>query len=330
MVCVSQQLVSLLNKVIGNQGRKVTKENEYIYYCPECNHYKRKLQLNIETGTYHCWVCNFGGHSFFQMFKKLEATRLQFEELGTYVKDTGFKPKKESTQKQVVRLPKDFKPLYEPSSSLTYKHALHYLKNRGITVFDIIKYNIGYCESGEYSNRIIIPSYDEFGKLNFFVGRHIFESTMKYKNSYTPKDIVGFELFINWDEPIILVEGAFDAIAIQRNSIPLFGTIILSELQKKIIRKNVKTVYLCLDADAWKKSLDIIEKFLKAGIDVYNIELSDKDASELGFEHMMNLLGSLTKVTFADLIRYKIQWQKKDKRGSTLILDEFMSQVSEY
>ena len=69
-----------------------------------------------------------------------------------------------------------------------------------------MKYNIGYCESGLFSNRVIIPSYDEDGKLNFFVGRDIYDSPMKYKNSSTTKDVVGFELFINWNEPIVLCE----------------------------------------------------------------------------------------------------------------------------
>ncbi len=81
--------------------------------------------------------------------------------------------------------------------------------------------------------------------LNFFVGRDIFESKMKYRNSPTPKDVVGFELFINWDEPIVLCEGPFDAIAIKRNAIPLFGKTILSNLRRKIIEKKVnKYIYL--------------------------------------------------------------------------------------
>ncbi len=321
---MSQQLVTLINKVIGNQGRKVTKEDEYVYYCPECNHYKRKLQLNTTTGKFHCWVCNFGGYTLFQLFKKLNATRAQYDELSTYVQDT--KPKYEpKTTVQVVKLPEAFKPIFEKSNSITRKHALKYLKYRGLSKHDIIKYNIGYCDTGEYSNRIIIPSYDSQGKLNFFVGRDIFESTMKYKNSYTPKDIVGFDLFINWDEPLILVEGVFDAMAIKRNAIPLFGTVILDQLKRKIITKNVKTVYLCLDSDAWKKSLGIIEEFLKAGIDVFNIELGEKDPSELGFESMLRLIAKTSKTSFSDLIRYKLKWRNKEKSGNTSIFDELTS-----
>ena len=44
---------------------------------------------------------------------------------------------------------------------------------------------------------------------------------MKYRNSTTSKDIIGFDLFINWDEPIILCEGVFDQMAFKKTLIPL-------------------------------------------------------------------------------------------------------------
>ncbi len=36
---------------------------------------------------------------------------------------------------------------------------------------DIIKYNIGFCNEGPYGGRVIIPSYDDNGKLNYFIAR---------------------------------------------------------------------------------------------------------------------------------------------------------------
>ena len=89
---------------------------------------------------------------------------------------------------------------------------------RGLRPEDIVKYNIGYCETGEYEDKIIIPSYDDDGKLNFFVGRSFYQSKYKHKNPKVSKDIVGFDLLVNWDIPLVLCEGAFDAIAIRRNS----------------------------------------------------------------------------------------------------------------
>ena len=111
---------------------------------------------------------------------------------------------------------------------------------RGFTDDDILKHNIGYCDEGKYSNRIIIPSYDSNGGLNFFVGRDFYKSKLKYLNSFTSKDVIGFDLFINWDEPIILCEGVFDAMSFKRNAIPLFGKTMPKRLHKKILQKKVK------------------------------------------------------------------------------------------
>ena len=85
----------------------------------------------------------------------------------------GDRPRKiKEEDKSIVKLPEEFKPMWEKSSNPFYP-TLSYLKRRGITHEDILKYNIGYCESGLFSNRVIIPSYDENGQLNFFVGRDI-------------------------------------------------------------------------------------------------------------------------------------------------------------
>ncbi|MEW3852040.1 hypothetical protein QOZ73_32900, partial [Pseudomonas aeruginosa] len=87
-----------------------------------------------------------------------------------------------------------------------------------------LRYNIGYCCDGSFKNRIIIPSYDKNGDLNFFSARDFLNtSSYKYLFPKWSKDIVGNELFINWSEPITLVEGSFDALSIRNNVIPLFG-----------------------------------------------------------------------------------------------------------
>ena len=48
---------------------------------------------------------------------------------------------------------------------------MSYLDRRGVTSLEIIKYQIGYCEEGPYKHKVIVPSYDEYGMLNYFVGR---------------------------------------------------------------------------------------------------------------------------------------------------------------
>ncbi len=308
----SNKIVYLLDRVIGSKGQKLKKPNEYMYWSPFVVHHKPKLQVNIITGKWHCWVSNAGGHNLFQLFKKLNATNDQFTELRGMVDETSYGYESKEVKKEgKVELPKEFLSLVYKHPSPVYKNAMMYLQRRGITYEDILKYNIGYCDQGLYTNRVIIPSYSEDGQLNFFVGRDIFESKMKYRNSPTPKNVVGFELFINWDEPIVLCEGPFDAIAIKRNAIPLFGKTILSNLRRKIIEKKVKHIYISLDRDAFQDSLKMVEDFMKNDIDVYFVNLPEKDPSDLGFEKVIPLLKETEKMKFSDLMRYKLNGKVK-------------------
>ena len=309
---MSNNIVYLLDRVIGSKGRKLKKPNEYMYWSPFVVHHKPKLQVNIVTGKWHCWVSNAGGYNLFQLFKKLSATNDQFIELRGIVDEISYGYESKEVRKEgKVELPKEFLSLVYKHPSPVYKNAMYYLSKREITYEDILKYNIGYCDQGLYTNRIIIPSYDDSGQLNFFVGRDIFESKMKYRNSPTPKDVVGFELFINWDEPIVLCEGPFDAIAVKRNAIPLFGKTILSNLKRRIIEKKVKQVYISLDRDAFKDSLKMVEEFMKNDIDVYFVNLPEKDPSDLGFEKIIPLLKETEKMKFSDLMRYKLNGKPK-------------------
>jgi len=301
------KIVNLLNRVLGNNGTKLKKLDEYMYWSPFVSHHKQKLQVNIKTQKWHCWVSNTGGRTLFQLLKKINAPHKHFDELRELVGDTPrYKKKSNSKVNDVVQLPTEFKPLWNGGDSIVKRHSLSYLYKRGIDDSDILKYNIGYCDEGSYSNRIIIPSYDSDGTLNFFVGRDFYSSKMKYRNSPTSKDIIGFDLFINWDEPIILCEGVFDAMAFKRNAIPLFGKTVMKTLQKKIIDFGVKTIYLALDNDAIIDAVKISENFINNGIEVKMMKFEEKDPSETGFETLLYLINRTEQTKFSDLMRLKL------------------------
>ena len=305
------KIINLLNRVLNSNGRKLKKRNEYMYWSPFISHHKPKLQINIQTQKWHCWVSNVGGRTLFQLLKKIGASKQHFDELRELVDDKYYVNTKIHEAKTIRSLPNEFKSLCNGGDSIVKRHALNYLYKRGIDDSDILKYNIGYCDDGLYSNRIIIPSYDADGKLNFFVGRDFYSSKMKYRNSPTTKNIIGFDLFINWDEPIILCEGVFDAMAFKRNSIPLFGKTVMSKLQKKIIERKVKTIYLALDNDAIKDAIKISDNFINNGIDVKLMKFKEKDPSEIGFESLLYLINKTTKTKFSDLMRLKLNGKTK-------------------
>lgn len=304
----SNSIIALVEKLLGKSNR--LRNEEYAFHCTFCNHHKKKLQINLTSFRWHCWICNTGGHNLKQLFKKLKATREQFKELFALIGEYNpTNPEELKKYEQVVSLPKEYLPLWERRTTPDYKKAMLYLTQRHIDLYDIIKHGIGYCEDGPYSGRIIIPSYDVDGKLNYFVGRSFYETKLKYKNPPISKNIIGFDLFINWNEPIILVEGVFDAITIKRNVIPLFGKTIPDNLMRKIIQNKVKEIYLCLDKDALKDALILSETLMNSGIRVGMVDLPvDSDPSSIGFEGIHSILNDTNELTLSNLMRYKL-WQ---------------------
>ena len=305
-------IVNLLNRVIGNRGRQLKKANEYMYWSPFTSHHKPKLQINTQTQKWHCWISNQGGHKLFQLFKKLNANREQYNELTDIVGESrSLSSFKSKVKEKTLHLPKEFHPLWNGGNNIIKRHALSYIAKRGMSMADIIRYNIGYCSEGLYTNRIIVPSYDCNGNINYFVGRDIYSGGMKYKNPPVSKDIIGFDLFINWDEPIVLCEGVFDAMAIKRNAIPLFGKTIPKKLMKKIYEKRVKTIYILLDSDAIKDAIKLTDKLMKNGINVYFVKIKDEDPSDMGFKKVINLIKKSEETSFSDLMRMRLDGKQR-------------------
>ena len=299
------KLIHLLERTLNSRSKKLTKQDEYMFFSPFVSHYKPKLQINMSSQKWHCWVSDQGGHSLYSLFKKINAGSRYFSEL----KDIVFIPttKDEVESKVIVSLPREYQPLWKSSKSLFYKHALNFLKKRGITKIDLQKYKLGFCDDGIYGNRIIIPSYDENGILNYFVGRSFMGDNMKYKNPNVSRDIIPFDWFIAWSYPIVLCEGVFDAISIRTNAIPMLSKKPSKSLLRKIFEKQVKTIYIALDNDAKKDAYNLSEFFKDFGIDSKVVNLpKNEDPNDLGFERMTNLIGDTISSSFSDMISARL------------------------
>jgi len=123
-------------------------------------------------------------------------------------------------------------------------------------------------------------------------------------------NIVGFESFINYSKPLILVEGPFNAITIRNNAIPLFGKYPSKKLYEAIVRNKVKTVYVCLDRDAEKDAMSLCERLLKLNVVPYLVTLQDgKDPNEIGFDKTWKCIKSAKEADFSFLINKKLMTQ---------------------
>ena len=300
-------LLGSIENILG-KSHKRAREN-YAFHCPFCNHRKPKLEINMATNEkghnpWECWVCQTKGRTIRSLLRQLKTPRDTANEILKYV------PKGatiEYKQLSIIELPKEYQSLYSASSTSVIANLVKkYLYERGLTDNDFIKYSIGYCTSGEYGGRVIVPSYSESNQLNYFIARSYDGNFYKYRNPEVSKDVIFFENLINWNTPIILCEGVFDAMAIRRNAIPILGKNISKTLYKKILTSQVKDIYIALDSDAKDRALEIAEKLLNQGKKAYIVNMKDKDPSEMGFQAFTTLIQQAEELDLSSLMMHKL------------------------
>jgi len=302
-------VVSTLTGILGSYLN--LKGNELAFYCPFCNHHKQKLQVNTETQKWHCWTCNSGGKKLTSLLRKLDVDKKTISIIREIYGDSNYNPQNDDSDAKVfINLPKEFISLAEQPKGFNpeYKHAIHYLTQRGIGIKEIVKYGIGYCKDGMYARRIIVPSYNSDGSLNYFISRSYYaDEKMKYKNPPISKNIICLDSQINWNEPVILCEGVFDAITIRRNAIPLLGKFPSKTLVEKIFMNGVTDIVISLDNDAINEALKVSDYFRKQGINVKLMMLKDKDAAEMGYTEFYNELNGTKEFGIEELLLSKIK-----------------------
>ena len=267
----------ILNEVLG-----YFKESgqELLFKCPSCGHHKRKLSVNLDKNAFKCWICDYRGRNLRRLVRRYGS----YVQLSKWDKITNrfdlanfadlFMDQSDREEEIKVELPQEFRTLTSKDRPLISNPAFRYLRERGLSKDDILKWKIGYCYEGQYRNRIIIPSFNDDGDTNYFIARSYSGDSYKYKNPRASKNIVFNELFIDWDQDLVIVEGVFDAI-VAGNAVPILGSTLRadSRLIQKIVY-NDTPVYIALDPDAEAKERKIIQTLLKYDIELYKIDVS--------------------------------------------------------
>lgn len=289
-------IVDVLIDVLGQPHTHNDYKGQISFDCPVCSYDiktldsgdgKGNLEVNYKQGVYKCWVCNETHNTHGNIVKLVRkyGSKKDFQKFLLFLPEE-FKPKEKEFQKVV--LPKEFRSLTKVSEGFKktpiYKRVMNYLKSRGITDLMIQIHEIGFCYEGDFADRIIIPSYDEDGELNYFVGRSYLNNVkFKYKNPVADKEkLIWNESIINWDEPVYVVEGVFDSIFIP-NSIPMLGKYMTDNLFNKLY-DNAKKIIIVLDPDANDDQTKLYHKLncgkLMGKVKVIELK-GDKDIGDL-------------------------------------------------
>lgn len=180
-------------------------------------------------------------------------------------------------------LPPGFKPLCL-NDSLDARPYLTYLTGRGVSERSVALYRMGYVTSGLLSGRVIVPSFDAVGSVNFWSARTIWGDTPTYRLPYASKDVVSNEHMVDWTEPVYLVEGVFDEVAIGPQAISLYGKFMQPTLAQRLVTRRPPIVYVCLDNDARSEARTLVQQLVGYDIPCALVDLPGKDPGELGYE----------------------------------------------
>lgn len=305
-------VVDLLVNMFGNPHLHNEMRGQISFDCPVCSHDikgldkgdgKGNLEVNYGYHVYKCWACSETHDTHGTLYKLIKSYGTKGDLKRYRLVNPNIEIKKKEV-KEIKGLPKDFIPLSEENDSYEYKKALEYLTKRNIGMDIIEKYNIGYCEQGDYSHRVVFPSYDIHNDINYFLGRSYEKYTkLKYKNPEIPKtEIIFNEGKINWDSNIYIVEGVFDHIVVP-NSIPMLGKVISDDLFSKLVKNAECKVIILLDSDAYSDALKLYKKLNSTKLHnrVYIIKLpKGYDISDvnqkLGSKGVLSVLSSAKKI----------------------------------
>ena len=278
-----QVILSFLEKVFDEPRKKNENLTEYEFNClsEKCSrdHNKFNLFYNTKKNKFHCWKCGYRGN--ISDLLKEHGSEDDLELISAVVQDIAKEIKKEDLkeQKKELFLPDGFMSFVRCNKDdYHYKNAIKYLESRGIKEKEIIKFKLGYSTKGKYRFRIVVPSYDKNGKLNYYDCRAFYPNIqpnyLKPDKEIVKKfDIIFNESNVSFYSPIYLVEGVFDMFPMF-NCVPMLGKGINNVLLSKIIEHRTPVV-LCLDEDAISDVIKLFDKLNGCGIEVYWCPIKD-------------------------------------------------------
>jgi len=239
------------------------------------------FHFNIETTQCGCFKCGYTGNYITlvsevegiprrEVFKSHTRSSIPYEEK---VKREKKKAKNQSElEKYYDSLQKFYNKLYliGPRSK-----ALSYLTKRGFDLEKVNTYGIRrapkepikiFGEKKKYTGRIIIPYYRN-GKIVYYQARAY--GKRKPKTLNPPKVCEGAgktNCVFNIDNVemhsiIIITEGSFDVMAINKNAVAIGGKFISKSQLGEILSKKPEEVVVMLDADAHAETINLAHIF---------------------------------------------------------------------
>lgn len=292
------QKLTFIESVFG-KGELASNGKNFSVRCPICapkSLDKRKLAIRVSDDAHHCWTCGWRAYSLAPLIRKY-GTLDQLRHYKAIYAPQKSNDEIELLEKKASPLPTNFSLLTTDfSGNPDVKAVWNYLISRNVTLRDAWHYKLGTSNDPRWRRRVIMPSFDSNGELNFFVARNIdkFDKRTKYDNPEDDKyEIVFNELNIDWDRRLVICEGPFDMMKCGDNATALLGSDLStrSRLFSQILLHGTP-VAIALDGDMWHTKTPKIARLLQS----YDIDVILVDTRERGDP------GSMSKSEFKNLL----------------------------
>lgn len=262
MISVVEQVLTKLK--IDFKPRKNGLELQFRCINPNHNDRHASASINTKTGQWKCFSCLKGGN-LRTLVKIVGGDDAEWETLVTPLDSVKMKIgaiyKDSAEQILSYENAADFAKTFEILNAdfvpaTTNIDSLRYLvKKRKLTKELIRQFNLKYCTTGQYAERIIIP-YTDRGEVVGFNSRYIGDNpkTLRYlyflNNEKFESFIFNYENIKNYDY-CILAEGPFDLMYLVQNGyknvISTLNTNISRHQMMKILK--FKKIIFCFDND---------------------------------------------------------------------------------
>lgn len=258
-------IFEILTQVLGQPRTHYPTKGQASWNCPVCDNGggKGNFEVNYFKEVYQCWACGETNETHGSIFKliKLWGNKTQ---LSNYIllRPSVIKHKEIDEQKVFMGLPVGFTTFKDGNqNSIGYKQAYNYMvMDRGITDDILFKFNVGYTTDSKFKNRIIIPSHNSNGEVDYFSARTYVGAKKKYDNPEYPKEKIIFnDYFVDYTSDVFLVEGALDHLVVP-NSIPMLGKKISDLLWNKLYDNAKGDVVIIYDPDAMKNAKKLYQQ----------------------------------------------------------------------
>jgi len=233
-----QDIISALrHSTLGSSGWYRTR-------CPFCFDRTGKedrrgaLGVCASSGGYHCFRCGIHGKT--DLPADLETDM----------------PEDAPIERVDIEKPEGFFALEHERDSFSLKPAWDYMLGRGISDETICAAGIGACVSGFFEARVVVPinPTPDGGWLGYVARDWTDTAELRYRYPKGMKRDLLYNhdaLFVDTDEPVIVVEGVFDALPYWPDAVACLGKPIKEHVDALML--SSRPLAIALDGDAHRE-----------------------------------------------------------------------------